>query len=101
MSERRNVVSTTYPVMRWAAKWCAETVCKFKFLQCVSQTCGFVIIRVIDNANGNELDVRLYPGDTAEVCGYLPKGWRRGKVVTFDEYGGIVIDKMRPQVFGM
>ena len=83
----------------WAAKWCAETGTQFvgkgetaTASHCASGEVYCLDIRVKD-CDGSERSVTLYPGAVAEVCGYLPKGCRRGLVARFVDEGDLTISK--------
>ena len=86
------------PFMRWAKDWCGNTA---------TQLCGkeweadpdkdgnipHVCIRVYEFTGFHSSchKVTLHPGAVAEVCGYIPHGFRHGHTARFVKGGDMMV----------
>ena len=83
--------------VKWAAKWGQETgvsVCGIDDKR--TDDDGTVwAVQVSTVYHGGMTDIKdhllLYPGDIAEVCNYIPRGFRAGHAATFDKNGDLLI----------
>lgn len=91
-SERR------VPFLRWAREWCEYAGVQLcgKTREDAADKDGNVLrveIKVVDfvTATGCEHYVTLYPGDVAEVCRYIPRGFRHGHTARFVKGGDMMV----------
>ena len=81
----------------WAAKWGRETgvsVCgiddKRTDYDGTVWAVSILVSAVIGWEKGQKT-VLVYPGDVAEVCNYIPRGFRAGHTASFDKNGDLLI----------
>lgn len=87
------------PFLQWAGKWCRATgtqLCGKEWEDKPNEagTVSHLSIRVLDYGGGfnaAERSVTLYAGAVAEVCGYIPHGFRRGHAARFVKGGDIMV----------
>ncbi len=91
-------VEKRYTFMTWAGKWCQETgtsLCgkEWEDEPDESGSVSHLSIRVVDftGFNTRQHSVTLYPGAVAEVCGYIPRGFRHGHTARFVKGGDLMI----------
>lgn len=87
-----------YPFARWAGDWCRETgtqLCGKEWEDDPDETgkVSHLSIRVVYAAGfrTGQNSVTLYPGAVAEVCGYLPRGFRHGHTAHFVKGGDLMV----------
>lgn len=87
-----------YPFLRWAGDWCRETgtsLCGKEWEDTPDENgnVSHLSIRVLDQTgfHAKEHSVTLYPGAVAEVCGYIPKGFRHGHTARFVKGGDLMV----------
>lgn len=87
------------PFMRWAKDWCRETgtqLCGKAWESEPHRDDGSVAtvgIEVVDWTGFymKSHKVTLYPGAVAEVCGYIPRGFRHGHTARFVKGGDMMV----------
>ena len=87
-----------YTFMTWVQKWCQETgtsLCGKEWEDAPDETdsVSHLSIQVVDFSGFHTRahSVTLYPGAVAEVCGYIPKGFRHGRTARFVKGGDLLI----------
>ena len=87
-----------YQFMRWAGDWCKATgtqLCGKEWEDDPDETgsVSHLAIRVLDTAGFRTRTncVTLYPGAVAEVCGYIPRGFRHGHTARFVKGGDLMV----------
>ena len=87
-----------YPFLRWAGDWCRETGTSLcgKEWESDADEDGSVLnvaIRVLDQSgfSSREHSVTLYAGAVAEVCRYIPRGFRHGRTARFVRGGDLMV----------
>ena len=82
---------------RWSAKWGQETgvsVCGIDDKRTDDDGTVWAVSILVSAVIGWETDQRtvlVYPGAVAEVCNYIPRGFRAGHTATFDKNGDLLI----------
>ena len=82
---------------RWAAKWGRETgvsVCGIDDKRMDDDGTVWAVSILVSAVIGRETDqktVLVYPGAVAEVCNYIPRGFRAGHTVAFNKNGDLLI----------
>ena len=81
----------------WAAKWGRETgvsVCGIDDKRTDDDGTVWAVSILVSAVIGWETDQRtvlVYPGAVAEVCNYIPRGFRAGHTASFDKNGDLLI----------
>lgn len=76
--------------VRWAAKWGQVTGTTNPRFEGIAED-GALFAVFYDAARANDAHVALWPCDVAEVCNYIPRGFRAGHAASFDKNGDLLI----------
>ena len=83
--------------VKWAAKWGQATgvyVCWIEDKRTDDDGTVWAVSILVSAVIGwekGQKTVLVYPGAVAEVCNYIPRGFRAGHAATFDKNGDLLI----------